>query len=166
MESSIFELVAKAKRFSKIELMNAAVGVSVFGVIFLVFFPYGDKMNDDGNHLVWMVGPPLIYFVMDMLAAVLLFISMKKELHPKECYFWILLQIVNLVLLTVLGFFVVYTNFYQGWIYIKLSAALIVLYCYKGVRVYIMLSLVQEMKRRCQHISAEANQRQREIEKY
>lgn len=60
-----------------------------------------------------------------------------------------LLQLGNLVQLTLLGFFMIWEIEFVDYSYLKLIAALLVLYLYKAYRISVMQKLVFDMTTRC-----------------
>jgi len=154
---SIFELVALTYKFIRFELVHAGVAVGVFGAIFLILRPWNSDHYGVDDHPFWFVGPPLIYFTLDLCLAMFLHFALKNELKPKSCLIWVFLQVANLILLTVLGFYMVFTYYYHGNTYLRLMLALIVLYLYKAYRISQMHHLVILMRNRCVLTSAFGN---------
>jgi len=146
---SIFELVRLTYKFIRFELVHAGVAVAVFGAIFLILRPWNNNYYASDAHPFWFVGPPLIYFTLDLCLAMFLHFALKNELKPKSCLIWVILQIANLLLLTLLGFYMVWTYYYRGNTYLRLTLALIVLYLYKAYRISQMHQLIILMRNRC-----------------
>ncbi len=60
-----------------------------------------------------------------------------------------LLQVGNLIQLTLLGFFMIWEIEFVDYSYLKLIVALLVLYLYKAYRISLMQKLVLDMNARC-----------------
>ncbi|ODN05942.1 hypothetical protein Ocin01_00774 [Orchesella cincta] len=151
---SIFELVQRTKKFVRFELAHAGVAVAIFFGIFLILEPWNYHSGSAEDRPYWMVGPPLIYFMVDLLLGLMLHFGNVNELRPKTCKLWMILQVGNLIQLTLLGFFMIWEIEFVDYSYLKLIAALLVLYLYKSYRISIMQKLVQDMRARCSIVSS------------
>lgn len=60
-----------------------------------------------------------------------------------------LLQVGNLIQLTLLGFFMIWEIEFVDYSYLKLIAALLVLYLYKAYRISLMQKFILDMNARC-----------------
>lgn len=101
----------------------------------------------------WARGKQIFYFLFPFS------LPFQFQLRPRTCKLWIILQVVNLILLTLLGFYMVWQIEFVNYTYLNLSLALLVLYAYKAYRVSIMNKLIRDMTIRCSMSNVYTNNR-------